>query len=636
MAHETVGPGSTVAARFRLEDLLEEHAGARFWRATDLVLARNVAIHVITADDGRADAVLTAARTSATVSDPHMLRVLDALEEDGAVYVVHEWGSGLSLDRMLAEETLEPRRAAWLVKEVAEAINVAHRHGIAHGRLLPENVLVTDTGAVKLIGFVVDAILHGSPHRYDEDAPASEHEADVRNLGALLYASLTGRWPGYPPSLVPEAPTEHGRVLRPRQVRPGVPKRLDSLCTHILERPAEDTEVVTAADVAAELGGFLGDDLSGAGVSLGGPAAFLDPDAFQRPRTPGTLGSQDGVRAGADGPADGDQSAERTQTHGAASATEEAATQEAAAVADDAPTSEHALLQRRRGPDVEGDRSDTGAEPGPDTDPGIGPSHEAAAARARRAAPHEAQSSHHSSRSLGVGMGAATPPPHWGPDRPGDTGSYPVVATQRPGSWWLRLGITIGVAAAVLLAIVIAFNLGGARTIVIQGPSEEGSPSEQPAATQPVEIAEISDFDPDGGENPEENADLVPRAVDGDPSTAWRTYTYFDGPELAPYRAGVGLLLDLGEETEVRRVRVDLEGGPYAVEVLAAPEGTEEPPTSVEGLETVTSRSDVSDRLGWSADEEAVTSRYLVIWLTALPETSGGYRGGVTEVAVRS
>ena len=47
MAHQAIGPGSVVASRFRLEDLLDEHSGARFWRATDLTLARNVAIHVL-------------------------------------------------------------------------------------------------------------------------------------------------------------------------------------------------------------------------------------------------------------------------------------------------------------------------------------------------------------------------------------------------------------------------------------------------------------------------------------------------------------------------------------------------------------------------------------------------------------
>jgi hypothetical protein len=53
--------------------------------------------------DPRSDALLVAARTSATITEGHFLRVLDAAQEDGVVYVVHEWGTGMSLDTMLAE-----------------------------------------------------------------------------------------------------------------------------------------------------------------------------------------------------------------------------------------------------------------------------------------------------------------------------------------------------------------------------------------------------------------------------------------------------------------------------------------------------------------------------------------------------
>ena len=219
MAATPFGPGTVLAGRFTLDDLIGDTDGARFWRATDRTLARNVAVHVIAEDDERADSLLTAARTSALVTDGHLLRVLDAAREDGVVYVVNEWGSGVSLDRLLEEGPLSPRRAAWVVKEVAEAIATAHRNGVAHGRLLPENVMITEAGSVKLIGFVVDAVLRGragrDQRRVTGGEPMSAHESDVVNLGGLLYAALVGRWPGSEGSTVPAAPAEHGRPLRP-------------------------------------------------------------------------------------------------------------------------------------------------------------------------------------------------------------------------------------------------------------------------------------------------------------------------------------------------------------------------------------------------------------------------------------
>jgi serine/threonine protein kinase len=234
VADNSIGPGTVLAGRFRLEDLVQETAGAKFWRATDQTLARNVAVNIVDAGDRRAKALLQAARTSATVTDGHFLRVLDAAEEDGFVYVVNEWGTGISLDKMLDEGPLPPRRAAWLVKEVAEAITTAHRHGIAHGRLLPENVMVTEAGSVKLIGFVVDAVLNVRADREAGGEALGEHESDVVNLAALLYATLVGRWPGSAGSALPAAPREHDRALRPRQVRAGVPRPLDAICDRVL------------------------------------------------------------------------------------------------------------------------------------------------------------------------------------------------------------------------------------------------------------------------------------------------------------------------------------------------------------------------------------------------------------------
>ncbi len=299
-----VGPGSVVTGRYRLEDLLEDAGGALFWRATDLTLARNVAVHVLSADDPRASAALNAARTSALVSDSHILRVLDAVEQDGMVFLVHEWGTGVSLDQLLAEEVLDARRAAWLVREVAQGIVAGHAMGVAHGRLIPENVMVSETGSVKLIGFVVNGVLHGRPDPQSGEAePLSEHESDVVNLGALLYACLVGRWPGPPESALPDAPREHDHPIRPRRVKAGVPKFLDSLCDDILAGSRSEsrsgTRYESAAAVGEALSRYLGDGegalpVVNAFTALDGPAAFVDTGRAPGPSTEGTLGSFDG------------------------------------------------------------------------------------------------------------------------------------------------------------------------------------------------------------------------------------------------------------------------------------------------------------------------------------------------------
>src|SRR3954451_1249297 len=312
MAETPFRPGTVLAGRFTLDVLLDEHGGARFWRATDQTLARSVAVHLLPASDPRADSLLTAARTSALVSDGHLLRVLDAAGEDGVVYVVNEWGYGVSLDQLLVEGPLPPRRAAWVVKEVAEAIATAHRTGVAHGRLLPENVMITEAGSVKLIGFVMDSVLRSNggrdQRRVTGGDPMSAHESDVVNLAALLYAALVGRWPGSEGSSIPPAPTEHGRPLRPRRVRAGVPRPLDAICERVLNADAHPHQppIETAHEIYAALSDYIGDPTGTAQVGFEATALLETDDLVSVSGDTGRGGS------GPDGP---DESVPDTLLH---------------------------------------------------------------------------------------------------------------------------------------------------------------------------------------------------------------------------------------------------------------------------------------------------------------------------------
>jgi serine/threonine protein kinase len=604
------GAGSLVAGRFRLDDLLGDHHGARFWRATDLTLARNVAVHVIPAGDPRAAAALTAARTSATVSDGRVLRVLDALEEGDHVSIVNEWGSGLSLDRLVGDEPLPARRAAWLVREVAEAIAVAHRHGVAHGRLLPENVMVNDAGSVKLAGFVVDGVLLGRSHASSgEDGerpavpPLSDHEFDVRNLGGLLYAALTGRWPGSPVSVLPPAPPgERGLVCRPRQVRSGVPRALDLLCDRVLNASDHGSRAVeTAAEVSEALSAYLGEPV--AGTPVASADALLGDDLHPWDPT-----------ADLSGAARDDQLHDRSE-HSTARPVDPEETQ-----AWQVPPRDGTGEARVDPP------ADSPVDPpaDPPVDP---PADRPSRGGTRPVAP------------LVTAPARSDVPVHWGPDRFEERPAGPA----EPGSGgvpWLRLAAVLAVLLLAVLAVVVAFDLGS---------TPSGTPDDEPssatssdaAASRPVPVT-VTSFDPDdqSGGPPQENPDLVPLATDGDPTTAWTTETYNGGPPLAPYKRGVGLLLDLGRPTPVSSVDITLIGV-HDLTLFAAPAGSNAP-TDVVGLTRVAREVGVQGRVRMASGPSAggaaapLTTRWLVVWLTALPVSGSGFKGEVGEVVVRS
>jgi Protein kinase domain len=593
----TFRPGTVLAGRFALEDLLDENDGAGFWRATDRVLARNVAVHVLPVSDPRSDALLTAARRSALVTDGHLLRVLDAASEEGVAYVVHEWGSGVSLDRMLTEGPLSPRRAAWLAKEVAESICAAHRHDVCHGRLLPENVLISETGSVKLIGFAVDAVLRGSgagAQLATNGAPVGARESDVVNLAGLLYAGLVGRWPGTTGSTVPVAPTEHGRPLRPRQVRAGIPRPLDAICERVLNPDAHVPAIETALEVYAALSDYIGDPGTAMPLDTGSPES-AEP--------------------------------EPTAVLGRADLADPEATQAGAPLFldDDAVDWMPAEADRTAAPAARK------PPPPPPTEPEGRPLF---ADDHRNGAPAGTSGA----RSTGAGNGHV--PTGWGPDaeQPGGSGwdtSEQPGDEGVPGRSWLRAGVVLATVLVVVVAAAVALTLNhrtkdnGASA---RSPSASSSPSASPHAAR-VPISGVTDFDPQGNP-PEENPDMAGLAHDGNPKTAWETSTYYHDPHLGGLKSGVGLLVDLAKRAAVREVDLTLQGKPTSLQLLAAPHA-QAAPSSTDGLPTVATAKDAGTHVDLVL-KKPVTTRWLVVWLTSLPPSPGGYQGKVAEISVRS
>ncbi|MEV4454265.1 serine/threonine protein kinase [Microbispora sp. NPDC049633] len=248
MSMSTVEPGTRLADRFRLEDRVHESAGATLWKALDEILARPVAVHTFAPDFPRVQEVVTAARVASRLTDPRLTQVFDAADEDGTAYVVSEWVSGDSLLDLLESGPIEPERGAALVAEAAEALAHAHAAGLIHLHLTPGRLVWTSGGTVKLLGLAVDAAILD----LSSDEPARE---DAEGLGRLLYAALTGHWPGDSDCGLPTAPLDDGKVCTPRQVTAGVPGYLDAItCRALLQESRRgQPPLATPADVAEAL-----------------------------------------------------------------------------------------------------------------------------------------------------------------------------------------------------------------------------------------------------------------------------------------------------------------------------------------------------------------------------------------------
>jgi hypothetical protein len=248
--------GDVLAHRYELQDLVNEKLGSTTWRAHDQVLNRNVGIEMLSSADPRADHFLKAARESTSVTDPRFLRVLDLIEDEQQHHlVIREWARAFPLDQLLAQSPLPNRRAATVVAEVAEALSHAHEHGIYHRRLTPHQVLLKQSGAVRVVGLGVTTALSPVGRQDSLSDLQSYEQLDVQAIGKLLYACLTSRWPGAHVDGLRAAPTEHGRLLRPRQVRAGVSRDVDTTCDRILGTPPRNhaAPLRKAADIARTL-----------------------------------------------------------------------------------------------------------------------------------------------------------------------------------------------------------------------------------------------------------------------------------------------------------------------------------------------------------------------------------------------
>src|SRR3984957_965710 len=210
MSTYTSEPGTRLAGRYRLVDQTSTGTGWAFWKAIDEPLARSVTVLTFAVGFPRISEVVTAARAASRLGDPRVSQVFDVEDAGDQAYVVLEWVAGESLLDMLGNGPLDAPVAVSLLHEAAQAIAAAHGGGLSHLRLTPACLHWTRGSGVKITGLGIDAVLAGltpAPTAASAPADAPDPEAapgaasspeltDTRDLARLLYAALTGYWPG--------------------------------------------------------------------------------------------------------------------------------------------------------------------------------------------------------------------------------------------------------------------------------------------------------------------------------------------------------------------------------------------------------------------------------------------------------
>ena len=251
--------GRLLDARYRLTGLLARGGMATVYRAVDERLDRPVAVKVMLralADDPDFVARFTReARSAARLSAPEVVAVYDQGrdEQTGAAYLVMEHVQGRDLRALLRDRgALPPGRALSLLEPVLRALAAAHRAGIVHRDVKPENVLLGDDGRVKVAdfglaravetseltsttGLLIGTVAYLAPEQIERGG--ADARADVYAAGVVLWEALTGT-----PPYAAETPMQvayrhvHEDVPPPSSVVGGIPPALDDLVVRATRR----------------------------------------------------------------------------------------------------------------------------------------------------------------------------------------------------------------------------------------------------------------------------------------------------------------------------------------------------------------------------------------------------------------
>jgi hypothetical protein len=605
-------PGTRLGGRYRLEDRIAAGSGWSAWKAIDETLARAVTVFTFAQGFPRISEVVTAARAASRLTDPRLAQVFDVEDAWDRAYIVMEWAAGETLDDLLSAGPLEPNRGARMIAEAAAALSSAHAAGVAHMCLSPGSLRCSPTGEVKVVGLGIDAALSGTT---SEDPVLT----DTTGLGKLLYAALTGCWPGNDYPSLPPAPVADGEPCSPRQVVAGIPVTFSDLACRALQLSSREGS--PAITTPGELSKALFAAIPPAPIPSAPPPPVyrsapsdyaIDPD--DDPYWPGRK------RPGAGNGGAGAGGGWRDYDHGPAAGWQAADQGMAATDYGHYPDESHG--EQRGGTAAYGNGGY--GPPGP-PDPYAAGAGAYADGRMDYAGPGERQPGH---RAAPGGRSASH-------GRRGQR-SLPLI-----GATKIPVGVLAAAGALVLVAVVgtVAFWPSGGTKPQAGNHATSNKPTTPVASAattlQPVKATGFDPLNPSDKDN--ENTPHAPAAIDKSLTDFWASQWY-KTPEFGGLKAGTGLLIEMAKPVTFKSVVVTFGTTQPGSDVkLLVGSSDERSSANLDSMKTVATASNAAGKVTFRITSPA-KGQFLVIWFTKLPPKSGPgqwYMAQVFNVSVR-
>ncbi|MCW8139436.1 MAG: serine/threonine protein kinase, partial [Planctomycetota bacterium] len=213
------------------------------------------------------------AQAAAVIQHPNVVNVFNVGEENGVHYIEMEFVDGTALDGILKEKKLlDQVEAVRIIKDACKGLAEAHKHGIVHRDIKPDNIMMTRKGQVKIADFglarassedmeltKVGQILGTPAYMSPEQCQGkpTDHRCDIYSLGATFYAMVTGKRP-FTGASVMEIMQKHidEEPISPRELVPELSSAVAKIILRMMAKKVED-RYQAADDVVAAIDQFL-------------------------------------------------------------------------------------------------------------------------------------------------------------------------------------------------------------------------------------------------------------------------------------------------------------------------------------------------------------------------------------------
>ena len=244
-----IAKGQKINDRYEIQKLIGEGGMANVYLANDTILSRRVAVKVLRGDLAGDEKFVRRfqreANSASSLSHPNIVEIYDVGEDNGDYFIVMEYIDGKTLKQLIKKRgVLTIPEAIDIMLQLLDALETAHESFIIHRDIKPQNIMIKESGLVKITDFGIAMALNtagltqtnsvmGSVHYLPPEQASgkgSTVRSDIYSLGILLYEMLTGKMPYRGDSAV-EIALKHmkNEMPSPKSINPVIPQSLENI-----------------------------------------------------------------------------------------------------------------------------------------------------------------------------------------------------------------------------------------------------------------------------------------------------------------------------------------------------------------------------------------------------------------------